>query len=599
LLPIGLEIAWTGAGWSGWFYNVVELPLSARGNRISYLFSPQLYLTTLHNYYGELRVPQIGLIGALMPLPAVIAAWRVTAKPGQKWRAVFLILAGILAAFSCSALLLTNNEIGYITFAAALVITVGLWFGLGAQPRGGWFVAGVLIPALLLAVAGWESAWRGERSQFGHDIEPRRTYWRGENIGTDFGYLRGLKIPPSMAQSLSLLAEWRRKLPEEETHRIFYGPGAEWLERIWPVHKVRGLPLVTSAFEGERELHMLELEVIAGDAFVHLVSVEAWDHWNAAVQEQLRLMAVKQKLGSAFVHYRKLPSGTLSARPLDFMHSGFGGNVDSMRVVSNLAMHALSDGRRFLGTSHASAIADVDTPCHRMSAEYVLKRTGEDDAGAISVRLNIHARMGSGLLPRWEAEVILPDGINELVVPTAQIDGSGLPLCFSVTIPEKSSGKVTAGWRAFQLWDTPDRESTPPILRPSVADLLGASEDVRQILAPISFQSAIYLRSGWAESSALHLPPGGEVWLRLQGLYTDIKIRAQLRELEGNTLPELKVVYYKGGRLERIAATSDESAGTLSFSAWTPETGGWIGILADPQPGSPSMLVKIESATRH
>lgn len=600
LLPIGLEIVWTGAGWSGWFYNVVELPLSARGGRLSYLFSPQLYLTTLHNYYGELRVPQVGLIGVLMPLLAVIAAWRATVKPGQKWRAAFLVLAGALAAFSSSALLLTNNEIAYITFAASLVITVGLWLGFEAQPRGGWFVAGVLVPALLLAATGWESAWRGERSQFGHDIEPRQAYAHGENLGADFGYLRGLKIPPGMAQSLSLLADWRSRLPEEQTQRIYYGPGAEWLERIWPVHKVRGLPLVTAAFEGEREVQMLEREVIAGDTFAHLISVEAWDHWNAAVQAQLSLMTVKQKLGSALVHYRKLPPGTLSARPLDFMHSGFGGNVDSMRIVSDLAMHALFDGRRFLGTSQASGIADVETPCHRMSAEYVLMRTNRDEAGAISVRLSIEARMGSGLLPRWEADIALPDGVDELVVPTAQIDGSGLPLRFSVTIPEASSGKVIAGWRAFQLWDTPDRENAPPILRPSVADLLGADEAIRKALAPASLQNVpIYLRGGRADANALLLPAGGEIWLRMQGLYTDINIRAQLHELEGNSLPELKVVYYKGGRLERIAATADESAGTLRFTAWTSEAGGWIGILADPQPGSPSMLVKIEAATRH
>ncbi|MEY3774808.1 MAG: hypothetical protein RLZZ129_1588 [Verrucomicrobiota bacterium] len=600
LLPIGLEILWTGAGWSGWFYNVVELPLGARGSRISYLFSPRLYLTTLHNYYGELRVPQIGLIGVLMPLMAVIAAWRVTVKAGQKWRAFFLILAGLLAAFSSSALLLTNNEIAYITFAAALVITVGLWLGFGAPPRGGWFVAGALMPALLLAATGWESAWHGERSQFGHDIEPRQAYWPGETIGTDFGYLRGLKIPPGMAQSLSLLASWREKLPEQESRRIYYGPGAEWLERIWPVHKVRGLPLVTAAFEGEREVQMLEREVITGDTFAHLVSVEAWDHWNAAVQAELSLMTVRQKIGSALVHYRKLPSGTLSARPLDFMHSGFGGNVDSMRVVSDLTMHTLTDDRRFLGTGHASGTVDVDTPCQRMSAEYVLMRPNKDEAGPISLRLSIDAKMDSSLLPRWAADVTLPDGASELVVQTAQIDGSGLPLRFSVTIPEESSGKVIAGWRAFQLWDTPDRENAAPILRPSIADLLGANEDIRKVLAPVSLRDTpVYLRGGRAEADGLLLPAGGEVWLRMQGLYTDINILARLLEPEGNDLPELKVVYYKGGRLERVASTADESAGTLRFSAWTPETGGWIGILADPQPGSPSMLVKIETATRH
>jgi hypothetical protein len=600
VLPVGLEIAWTGAGWSGWYYNVVELPLGARGGRISSLFSPALYLTTLHNYYGQLRVPQIGLIGVLMPLIAVVAAWRGTAAADRKWRAAFLILAGLLAAFASSALLLTNNEIAYVTFAAALVITIGLWLGFGPAPRGGWFAAGVLLPALILAAAGGESAWRGERSQFGHDIEPRSAYWRGERCGDEFRYLHGLSIPPGLGHSLAGLAAWRRDLPGDEATRVYFGPGSEWLGRVWPTRYVKGLPLVAAAFDSQREADLLKREVISGTAFHHLLVVEAWDYWNEDVRNLLRDTAVKERLNSVFMVYRKLPPGTVSARPLLFMYGGFGGNVDGMRVISGLPMQTLPDGLLFLGLGQGEGKVEVNTPCNRMSAEYVLRRTAPGSPGALTVDLAIHARMPDGLLPRWHAAITLPDGVDELVVPTDQIDGSGLPLTFSVTVPPESSGKVLAGWRSFRLLDTPDREDEPPILRPSAADLLGASESVRAALLPASLQDApVYQRSGWLQDDRLLLPYGSEVWIRARGLYTDIQISAQLQDVRNNKIPNLQVVYYKGGRLEPFMPVPDAATGTLRFTGWTPEHGGWIGILADHQPGSPSMLVKIHAATRH
>jgi hypothetical protein len=600
LLPVALEIAWTGAGWRVWSYNVVELPLSARGGRISALFSPALYLTTLHNYYGQLRVPQVGLLGVLMPLVAVVAAWGKTAATGQKWRVGFLILAGLLAAFASSTLLLTNNEISYVTFAAALVITVGLWLGFEVEPRRGWFAAGLLLPALILAAAGGESAWRGDRSQFGHDREPRAMYVRGEQSGGEFHYLQGLHIPTRLAGSLTDLADWRRKLPGDESTKIYYGPGAEWLGHIWPAKNVKGLPLIAAAFDGQRESDLLKREVISGSAFHYLLVVEAWDYWTDAVKDQINLTTVKQRLSGGFMLYQKLPLGTLSAHPLEFMYDGFGGNVDSLRVTSDLPMHTLSDQRPFLGIEHGAGKVEVGTPCNRISAEYVLARPAGGAPGAFTVNLAVYARMSEALLPRWQADITLPEGVNELVVPIDQIDGSGLPLTFAVAIPPESAGKVRAGWRAFQLWDMPDRGEPPPILRASTADLLRAGDDVRTVLVPASMQDAtIYLRNGRLLDGALLMPWGSEVWIQPQGLYTDIKISAQLQEVQGNAIPNFLVVYYKGGRLEPFAPTRDAASGTVRFTAWTPQPGGWIGILTDHQPGSPSMRVKIEAATRH
>lgn len=598
-LPIGLEIAWTGAGWSGWFYNVVQLPLDARGGRISYLFSPKLYLSTLHDYYGVLRVPPIGLIGVLMPLIAIGAAVRRATTTGRGLRLVLQILAGLLAAFASSALLLTNNEIAYVTFAAALAISVGLWLGFNLEPRGGWFAAGVLLPAVILAAAGWESAWRGQRSQFGHDGEPRARYVRGEQAGAEFRYLTGLHVPPSLVGSLAELAAWRRQLPNDEATRIYYGPGVEWLEHIWPARNVKGLPLVASAFDGQRETTLLEREVIGGNSFRYLVALEAWDHWNAEVQDQLTRKTLKQRLGGVLMIYRKLRPGTVTARPLEFIYGGLGGNVDGTRLITTMPMQTLAGNRRFLGIERGEGRLEVDTPCYRMLAEYVLARAMHGDSGAVTVHLAIHANMSGSLLPRWNADIVLPEGVDELVVPTDLIDGSGLPLVFTVAIPGHSAGRVRAGWRGFHLVHTVEREEGPPMLQSGVAALVPAGESARAALLPASLRNApSYIRNAWSEDGALLLPSGGEVWVRLSGQYSDIKVSAKLREVKTGATPRLQVVYYKGGRLERFVPSLDPAAGRAQFSAWSPENDGWLGILADPQPGTPSITVKVDTATR-
>ena len=51
---------------------------------------------------------------------------------------------------------------------------------------------------------------------------------------------------------------------------VFYGPGVEWLEHVWPARKVPGLPLIAAAFDGPRENELLMREVIGGDTFRRL-----------------------------------------------------------------------------------------------------------------------------------------------------------------------------------------------------------------------------------------------------------------------------------------------------------------------------------------
>jgi len=600
VLPIGLEIIWTGAGWRAWFYNVVTLPLSARGGRISLLFSPDLYLKTLHGYYGTLRVPQVGLLGVLMPLIAIVAAIRGAAAIGSnRGRLMLQVLAGLLAAFASSALLLTNNEIAYVTFAAALVIAISLWLGFKLEPHGGWFVGGVILPAIILAAAGWESAWDGQRSQFGHDGTPRAQYTLGEQAGVEFTYLHGLHVPPALANSMAALTNWRSQLRSDEAKRIFYGPGVEWLEHVWPAPQVRGLPLVAAAFDGDRENDLLKHEVIGSDRFQHLVVLEAWDHWSDPVRAQIDQTTFSQRIGTSLIVYSKFKPGTVSSRPLEFSDGGLNSNVDGSRITTSMPMQELADTRRYLGIDHGEGRIDLDAPSHRMRAEYVLTRASPGQAGSHTAQMAIYANMSGGLLPRWSKTVTLPDGQDELVLPTEPIDSSGLPSTLTVSIPNVSAGLVRAGWRAMQFTDTAERNEAPPILQPAVEHLAPMANESRfAFLADQLPNAAIFTRKATFDDGAFLLRAGGEVWVKLDGLYSNIKILAKLRHPQAGTTPLVRIVYYKSGRIESFAPTLNATDGTAHFTAWSPELGGWLGILAHYQADTPPMQVKIESISR-
>ena len=174
ILPVACEMAWTGADWSTWFYNVVQLPLSARGGRIELLFSSRLYLETLHNYYGEIRLPQIGLLAVLLPFVAAFAAWKTECKNGGRWAFVFVALAGVFAAAAGVALLLTNNEIAHLTLSAVVVMVVSLWLGFRIGNKGSlvrvWGARSSLASRRLRLGVGMERAALAVRSLDGTQI---------------------------------------------------------------------------------------------------------------------------------------------------------------------------------------------------------------------------------------------------------------------------------------------------------------------------------------------------------------------------------------------------------------------------------------------
>lgn len=585
VVPVAIELAWSGADLRTWCYNIVQLPLLARGGRLALLADTKFYLHTVHDYYGAMRLPQAGAIVLLVPLAAGFIAWWTGRAEGWR-RAVFSLGAGCAAGVGGALLLLTNNEIVYLTLAASLVLTVSIWLGFGLEPRGWRFVAVVVLPATVFALAGWESAWLGQRSQFGHALDPRSDYVECGQLDAEFGYLRGTRLPPGWGVSLQYAALWRRELPPEARDSIYYGPGLEFLERVWPGRLERGLPLIMSGFEVERDIESVRRTLAGPGGLSHLLVVEAWDYPPAPVGQLLRLRFEKERVGVGFIGYSRLPDDAIGLRTLEHLPE-IGGNADPSLVATKMPSLQLRDGRCFRGIEDGAGKLDFLAGSNRSTAEAVLQRPAGAPRVAATARFRVYAVNGAARYERWSAELVLPVDTDELVVPTPPIDGSSLPLSFTVEAPKG----VLAGWRALTLTDSVERNRVPP--RFAKISVMAFDDDdafANRLLGGRMPGARVWSRHAQLVDGACVIRQGGEVWIKLTGLYAKIEILT--RSAAGSSAPlSTRAVFYKGGRVEHFLTLPDSSPETRRFRAWSPENGGWLGIVNQSENSVPGDVI--------
>jgi len=597
ILPVAAELAWTGASFAQWRYNVIELPFAARAGTLALMLTPRFYFQTVHVYYGDLRLPPAGAIGVGLAAVAALAAGFSRSGDRRGLARCFATLAGVLAAASGAALLATNNEIAYVVLAASFVLAVSLWLGFDLPARGAWFAAGLLAPALLLAACGWESAWRGQRSQFGHYSEERSGYLTGDSIGADFGYLRGLHLPGTIVLSLQAVTGWRNSLSDADRLGCYYGPAGEWLEHIWPATKIRSLPLwmhVGTSY-GPREEAALVAALRPGGTYHHLIVPEPWDHWGDHVDQELKRSFMKERIGPVWFAYHSLPQDVLSTEPLG-VAAGFGGNLDATRLVSAMPKHRLADGRVFIGIESGTGELQVRAESFRASGEVVLQRIGAP--GLLGpVRFAVQGMMGAERIERLTLEVSLDADRDELVVP-CKLDSSGLPLAYVVTIPPELTGRIRAGWRAPAFSHAGNEDlALPPQLVTGAGLPRDATGEERAALLPADHRDdRVVLRNAWVEGGRIVIPAGGEVWVRLRAIYQHIGVTAAGTNAAPALInPVLRAVFYKCGRLETMSNTPLVGTTPVSTHAWAPEAGGWIGLLNTSDRGTPAITVRLDA----
>lgn len=582
VLPPALELAWTGASPELWWHNTVGL---AAGNRAADLWAAltwQYYLRPQHNYYGGLVLPQVGLVGVALTVwtvgLALVRAWREK-RGHDRW---LPLPAGLLAIGGGIGLLSTNYEIAYVALAGWIVLLVALWWGFGLPARGAALWLGLIAPATVVGAVAWHSAWLGQRSQFGYSGASRADYRRAEEAGAEFAYLRGTRVPPELFESFRVL-RGMRAVEMDPNETVFYGPGLEYLERVWPGTKLAGLPLSIHwrASAGPREAEALARALHTGPLSRVWVSLPQ-DRWQGMPAAVLQQRHESRLLGPVVVQYQRA-SGL--ARPVEFIRS-FGGNADARRIdFSDFELFEGAGERLFYGVTSGIRVGHWRVPAHRLHGEVVVRRAPDTplDVSA-TVYFAIYREEESGSLAvLWVSPVELPAGEMEARQSYA-IEGAERPLRFEVDVPPEHAGQVRAGWpgpRITHVADDADQpawlpatESTPPHLV--------AKEQVRAWFPSAEFPPETHLRGARITAEGLELEPGGQVWFRVKGQLREFRAEAssELPALGGTAA--LRAFWYKGGRLELY---HDEriihSGRKVDLHGWGGEPGGWMVVAND------------------
>lgn len=598
VLPFGAEIAWTGASRATWWHNVLELPAAGRSAYLQAALHAPFYLKPLHDYYGPLALPQIGLAGVALLGLAVL----VLARSRRGIDRLVLPAAGCLAAGAMVALLATNHEIGYITLATALVLATALTLGFAdAPPRPARLGLALVIPSLAFGTISWWSAWQGQRSQFGHSSSPRAEYRDGAGIVPGNRFLAGTLIPPEAAESLAVVASILPQPDQDGLRPVFYGPGLEFLECLWPATKTRGVPLWlaegTSCGPLENALIGLHL---ADPAKVRLILVSVpWENWPSRSLAQINFCFVPRECGNVFRGYLRRQPGDPVASPLALIQL-LGGNLHPayLRFGELAQPSATTTGRNFVGSFRSSTVFRLEAPCNRLGGTAVLRRQPGAPAGPFSADFAVRYTRPDSPGDAWRQTVTLPAGADETTVEYA-VDARQQALEFAVEIPAASQDAVCAGWMDPRIHHAQPGTAAPPSLfAQPLPDSSPSAEETRTAMPPKWSADAVVLRGARIVDGRFELPAGGELWLRadrpLAEWLATVSVAAGQ---DTGRLPVVRLLWAKGGRLEILTQTDVRASDhRLELRAWSAEPEGWIGVLIDPNPGTPPAIVHIDSA---
>lgn len=605
-VPVLAEMAWTGVSFARWWHNVIAQMSGGRAGMLAealhweYLFKP------CHDYYRPLLLPQAGLVMLLMLALSMVGlvrqAWRNPFATDRwlVWGCGGVALLGGLILFS------TNMDIVHIALGGVLAMMAALWLGFGAPARGAWFKAAIIAPAVLTGIVGWESAWRGTRSQFGYSNAPRSDYQPAETAGDDFAYLRGTRVPPEMFDALQKLGQWRNRLPEAEKNAVLYAGGTELAAHFWPAPHTPELPLYILGGHqfGQPEYQATKMAVSGGE-YQHILVSLVLDHWEPELAEILRIRYARHSLGGVFYRYSRFMKGSVTASPLELWRS-HGGATDGRLLLSSAELFGGSepDAIHFIGTSDGRETMKLAAATNRLAGQVVVRRLTGDNTIPLAADFSIYAEHDEAhRFLRWEQRVELHPGQMETLVDYS-IDSSGMPARFYVETPPDQTGLLATGW------------TVPKVLHsalegPETPRWFFASDRLVQTLSPAEVDQLlpadrtwtpdrVYMRGGRVTPDGLELEPGGELWIRAADYVTELSgtVVAGPEEQLANP-PGLWGVWLKGARMEVISLQHlRPPVRELNFKLWCPEPNGWLILAADQLAEAPSIRIKINRLVR-
>lgn len=581
LLPVLAELLWTGASLKLWAVNVVGTATESRLGLLERIWSRDFLFTTIHDYYGPLLLPQAGLIGLLLSLVTLAGSWSQ-----NRLDRGLLVLAVVLVAMAAAGLLVTNHEIASMGVAAWIVLLAGIWLGFGGEIRRVWVAMAFIAPVAVLAGAGWWSAWLGQRSQFGYSSALRAEYQAAEAAHPAYANLRGLRLPPEMFQSMDRIAEVLAEQNEAGPVPVFYGPGLEFLEHSFPRQRLEREPLWAhwgTSYDAEA-IERLRDAAESHASHRTLVANLAFDHWPPEIQAVMQRDFVRDLVGPIFVRWRHRDDTPADLSDSFDTLTHLGGNVDGRLLHFDrhpFRVWRTEEGTSILGTRQRAGQVLLSTPVYRLNGNAVVARIpgmGEERVVA-DFKIIVHGASPEEV--RWSKRVELPAGQQSIAVPFS-VDGGGKVLLLWVTRPaEQPVGGAVTGYRDLQINHAAEGVRAPRLRQDSPPDVTVNAGVVESLLGSVSWRpEQMVVRNGGPVAKGLELSPGGEVWLHTDGMTGEFRAQVTTPDTAGKT-PMVRVVWYKGGRLQLVQQEWAQRGRSVDIRVWTAEPGGWVGILVD------------------
>jgi hypothetical protein len=595
-LPLAFELSWTGATWTQWRYNVIDLAAGGRATYLSSLFDPTYYLAPLHDYYHPLHFPQIGGLSVIIAVGLFIWGF-----PARSWGDRGLLLVACLAVPTVTmALILTNLEIIYIAGSAGLAVAVAVALGFNIKPEGRGLTQAIALPGLVLGGFAWTDAYAGARSQFGHSESDRQSYQELSALAPEYAYLAGVKIPPEMAQSYAVLGPHLPAAAEHGLRPVFYAAGVEWLEHIWPATKIHGLPLWLheGTSYGDAERKRLARLVSPPSKFALIVTAPKWDYWPPSAYIPVDLFTRPEPIGTAL--RLRHPTPTINTdHDTFYLLNLLGANflAELMRFGDDTVFAQTADDRVVFGRQiPGTGSFYFDGVVNRMAGEFVLRRDPlSEPTAAFGVDFSVHYEAEGDWHLITSQRVEIPVDQSELRVPY-EFDGRQRPLRFSVTLPPTSDGSVLAGWHSPQMQNSIPSDQPPPrLFSAASADTAVAAGLQTALVTADWIPDALISRGAVATANGLELEPGDQIWLRANEALKALDGYVQVAEDVEGAMPYVCFLWYQGGRVvifDQFEISSHERR--RNFHAWTPGTQGWFGIAVYPYAHTSPLTLRID-----
>jgi len=607
VIPLALELAWTGASLRTWAFNILELPTERLGFALAGFTTDLLWKPPYDVHHSVLFKPLSG-VGLLLVAAATGWSWvhGVRPLPRQEHRfycSLLLVATGVAVAIGGLLLTTTNVETIALTslaFPVGAAAILAAYRPVRARSTGQFAAVVISMASLPWTLVGGYAAWHGSRVMFGEETPVREHYRVLDNPSPSVAYFSGVRMEPGWRDSLlATVKELERiEVSDPTLSTVLFGPAFEWMERAHPATILPGMPVW---FHHGTSLSSDDgpwLESKLSEKGVNRIVLNPhWESWPGSFWLHLAKDFRDVDLGRfARIYERKTPgpgkgliASTHSLHPWSFRaHTGSNVHWSSTLAPPNAGLFESPWGP-ILGRVGGLEWTWKTGPYLAQGNIVTLLR--EQVTTPINVTCLIVGLDGETSRVLFEETVTLSSDRPEVRLPF-QISAGGAPLRLSFSVADGLASGVVAGWRDVRIGHAGPAEGRPPaVLQPFAT--IDASPTLETPAAPF----VRLAKSDPAQVDGWYAAPF-EVWQPVASDWQQAAVTVEIqRRPDGRGHPTLlTLAWYKAGRIEFLQQTvvNPTSSETITLSAGLPESGGWLGLIAlaaDPT-ASPNIRIR-------